>query len=612
MSDNDMIGRHLRLSTTPDQHRRPFLTPTRRRILGIVGLLACAALVGVGATAEAGRRTKVTETAEGSCSATADRLSDAQKAFGEVCAGLRQVDCDSGIDGWTCSDQQITTYVLDGDAEGAVGMVVSFPDSDDPGAAVATPSADQPAQPASSVGPPTPSGSAGADADADADTDSDTGDGDGSDPAATSAGASSDGADPDSADVDPGAATGGEYGAEGPATGAPTPADLPTPQAPSSAVGTPGPGATSPAPSGNSTRNAIDHPFAWDSPWNLPLGTGARYLPAGIEPPGWGPGVDEDILFLDPTAPLAPIVRTSIGWGSTTTRCDGRVVGTYQFGGDRLPVTPGFTTEGDYLNNTPNHAGAWIEPDGRTIRQSQPVHVCTDGTIVTKYDYPDDDIYAGDGIPGAHGGSGMSSLGGTIRLYDLEQGRIDHALKLTIQASQWLSKSQGGYRWPALRADAYVNAPSTESCYYGGTNPSVRMGALLALPADFDVAGLETELGRMMAQAMRDYGGYVVDDVCWDKFMVATEWGPQGRVTDAVEDRWGISMHNREKPTCSSSTPDCRYARDIAAMVEALQVIDNNAPSTPGGPGTRIAPCAPPFTNGTGAPPAGSVCDGAG
>ncbi|MEM9564002.1 MAG: hypothetical protein AAGA93_15380 [Actinomycetota bacterium] len=67
---------------------------------------------------------------------------------------------------------------------------------------------------------------------------------------------------------------------------------------------------------------------------------------------------------------------------------------------------------------------------------------------MTKVDHADDDIVTGDGIPGANGGSGPSSLGGTIRLGDLERGRIGHAIKLTIDASQWLSRSNGGLTPP--------------------------------------------------------------------------------------------------------------------------------------------------------------------
>lgn len=364
---------------------------------------------------------------------------------------------------------------------------------------------------------------------------------------------------------------------------------------------------TVPAPP-EERRDPLDRPFRWDSPWNLPIGDGARYLPAGMVPPGNGYGVDEDVIILEADAPLQQINRTSVGWTRDMTRCEGLIAGTYQLGGDLVPIPAGFTTEGLYLGLTPNHAAAILMPDGRTIRQTQPFHRCTDGRAVSRADYPDADIVSGDGIEGAHGGSGMSSLGGSIRLDDIERGGIDHAIKLTIEAARYLNRDEGGYRWPAVKADGYVDAPTTARCHYGGTDPAFRMGSLLALRPDFDVDALETEFARMVAEAFVSHGGYVVDDSCWDTFLIATEWGPDGRVLDAVRDRYGIDIETSERPGCSASTPDCRYVRDMGVIVSALHIVDNNTAAAPGGPGERIAPCAPPFTDGTGAPPPGSVC----
>ncbi|MEM7272724.1 MAG: hypothetical protein AAF547_06565 [Actinomycetota bacterium] len=545
----------------------------------MAGLLGIVVVLGVVAAADAGRRLRIVRPAADSCYVTAYGLDQAQRDFRANCPGRPQVDCDRGQDGWTCSDQQIESIVIRNRS------TTSAP----PEEAVAAPTSATPAT-SSTIGPTTSSA-----------TEPTTG------PTTIEA-----------TTIAPTSSTAmTTTTVRPPITAAPTTTTTspapptttvrpPITAAPTTTTASPAPPPTA-APA--EVRDPLDQPFAWDSPWNLPLGDGARYVPAGIEPPTWGPGIDEDILFLDPSAPRQQINRTTVGWTLEQTRCAGLVEDVFQFGGDLLPVTPGFTTEDSYTNNTPNHAGAFLEPDGRTIRQSQPVHVCRDGRVVTKVDYPDDDIRTGDGIRGAHGGSGMSSLGGTLRLHDLEQGEITHALKLVIQASQWLSQSDGGYRWPAVKADSYVNAPPTASCHYGGDNPVLRMGALLALPPDFDVEGLETEFGRMLGRALQDYGGYIVDDVCWDKVLIATEWGPQGRVTDEVARRWGIEMQNRERADCTADTPNCRYARDIGAMVRAFHVVDNNSPSTPGGPGARLTTCAPPFADGSGAPPAGSICD---
>ena len=71
----------------------------------------------------------------------------------------------------------------------------------------------------------------------------------------------------------------------------------------------------------------------------------------------------------------------------------------------------------------------------------------------------------GDGAWGAHGGSGLSAIGGTIRSGELSPDAppIPHALKLEGFAhDQYYSGTQGKeeawtmYKWPALGHDIYA------------------------------------------------------------------------------------------------------------------------------------------------------------
>ncbi|MEM9889771.1 MAG: hypothetical protein AAF962_02825 [Actinomycetota bacterium] len=348
-------------------------------------------------------------------------------------------------------------------------------------------------------------------------------------------------------------------------------------------------------------------PFAWDSPWNLPIGAGAEYVAAGIEAPAAGPTAEEAIIVLAPDAPERKIVLTTTGWGGGPPRCSAVDPSSQRFGGEALPLPLDFVTEDGEQARYPGHAGAILAADGRTVYQTQPLHLCIDGTVVSRTDYPSDDLLTGDGIVGAHGGSGLSSLGGTVRLADLDADRIPHAIKLTVNADRFLSQAEGGYRWPATKADAYATDGS-ETCRYGGDRPEVRMGALLALRPDFDVEALRTDFARLLARALVEHGGYVVGDTCRDTVGVVTEWSPEGRVVDEVADRYEIDLAAGEPSNCTSTTPDCDYSQDMAAIVAALHVVDNNTAATPGGPGARLAPCAPSFADGTGGPPAGSVC----
>src|SRR5947199_350321 len=79
----------------------------------------------------------------------------------------------------------------------------------------------------------------------------------------------------------------------------------------------------------------------------------------------------------------------------------------------------------------------------------------------------------GTGNSGAHGGSMLSSLGGTIRLGELVPGgAIRHALKVNLYGNDdyYYDGSTHGYRWPATTADGYASGA------YHGSVPALRMG----------------------------------------------------------------------------------------------------------------------------------------
>ncbi len=346
-------------------------------------------------------------------------------------------------------------------------------------------------------------------------------------------------------------------------------------------------------------RRAERWPFRQDSIWNLPLGSNARLVPAGIgAPTAMGLTADEDVLILTPEAPLKPVMRNTAGWDRSKTRC-GTVTGERVFP-DPVPVPDDFRTDPGYLGLTPNMSGAILMPDGVTVKQTQPLHVCGYGGAVTsQYRFPDDHLQEGDGIRGAHGGSGMSSLGGTLRLGELVPGGvIRHALKVNLFARKYLRYAAGdptpGYRWPAVQADGYA-AQASHPCRYGGQVPELEMGALLALRPDFDLARLRTEPARILARALMEYGAYVVDDTCWDVFAITTEWSPDGRVIEEFQAAWGWPFETSQVSTCTGAEAECRWAKDIADILVSLQVVDDNRPESPGGAGLRRQPPAPPF-----------------
>ncbi len=264
------------------------------------------------------------------------------------------------------------------------------------------------------------------------------------------------------------------------------------------------------------TRNKFLWPFTSTSIWNMPIGRAAVYVSVHIAAPTIQTLTsDQDIIVMDPTAPLMSLQHSGAGWGGGN-RCSAS--------GPALASVP---IPADFLvpSDRHNDALAVVMPDGQTVVQGQPFARCAAAAIGTVLALaPSDNLY-GAGILGAHGGSGLSSLGGTIRLNELVPGgQIRHALKVNLDAAADLYPSPG-FRWPAIRHNSC--APGC----YGGSVPALEMGSLLAIPTSVDInaLGLETAPGRMLAWTLQNYGAYVADNTARSVFSIETEDGPSGR-----------------------------------------------------------------------------------
>jgi hypothetical protein len=335
-------------------------------------------------------------------------------------------------------------------------------------------------------------------------------------------------------------------------------------------------------------RDPLQQPFASTSIWNMPIGSGAVYVPANIATAtGTTLETDGDVIVLEPTAPALDIETNTADWNPTLSRCAPE--GPLLFS---APVPSAFVVP-DPMAQTPNSGLAVLLADGRTIKQTQPFARCTaDQPGTSHYLFPDVDLY-GPGIPGAHGGSGLSAIGGTLRLGELRRGGAAprHVLKLELYAHADYyndGKMVDCYRWPATGCDGYFD-DATNPLRYGGTNPSLKPGSLLALPTKTSIAslGLSTQPAEMLAWTLQNYGAYLVDDTAWSATAICTEQGATGDFTAQFESDWGLAMDT--KGTTGT------FASDVARIVAALAVVDNNAPSTVGGGGTPLQPLAPPI-----------------
>ena len=124
------------------------------------------------------------------------------------------------------------------------------------------------------------------------------------------------------------------------------------------------------------------------------------------------------------------------------------------------------------------------------------------------------------------------------------------------------------------------------------------MGALLALPPSFDISSLDSEPARILARALQRYGAYVVDQAGWSAAALAVEWGPNGRVKTEFQQVWGYPMDGH-RPKASSPAHQ-QFLADMEEIYKALHIVNDNTRTSIGGAGTRLAPWAPPFADGSG------------
>jgi hypothetical protein len=348
-------------------------------------------------------------------------------------------------------------------------------------------------------------------------------------------------------------------------------------------------------------RQAIQWPFTNNSAWNTPLGSSAEFMSANLFDSSRGQGYEafynfhsDDDYFIITTEsdPLVPWFNQG-HWGGPATHeayCN---------------ITGKFVKELHFPKNLTvnmwgnNNAAGLLQPDSRTLFTMQPLYVCDPGSPILAFDfnnaYPTD-IMNDTGEIGGHGGSGLSAVGGTIRLGELSpaSGPIRHALKLELFAHLWYYRPLDGnrsncYRWPANTCDGYAFDTSSSDCY-NGTDSNVRPGSLLAVPpknVPSVNAMLKTLPAKKILQALSQFGGYLVDDTAWNSTSICTEHG----VADEFMKDYGFSFTVNDNKGGQNSN----WYEDLLLLFRSLYVVANNDESNIGGGGTPIAPVAPPF-----------------
>jgi hypothetical protein len=333
-------------------------------------------------------------------------------------------------------------------------------------------------------------------------------------------------------------------------------------------------------------RDHLLQPFADASIWNTPIGDGATTASAGLAPALYHASdwVTVDPIFLgmdadDPTKTLS--TRTTVN------------------GTPGATVTPNYTIPGGTTVHVPadlSHTGTWNgiagfvdSSDTTKAWQGQTLYLTAGGNPSWAYTKPlgQTDLL-GDGIAGIHGGSGLSGLGGTIRKWEWDGTEpILHALSMNLYGRRFLSTSTSGYRWPATKADSGYNtdlypgqtgvnqlltANGTDN-YYGSANTNMKMGSLLCLPQNYDIASITNAQVKRIATALRDFGAYVVDNTARDVHAFSVE--------STIKSSWegaGATFHS-----------------ELMDVISDLLVVTNSASNAIGGGGTPYADPPPPL-----------------
>lgn len=365
-------------------------------------------------------------------------------------------------------------------------------------------------------------------------------------------------------------------------------------------------------------------PFSSTSIWNTAIGSKAQFENAGLfsTPDKYPTQFHNDQDFILRSSNQDPLVNwvDQGNWGGDD-HCTvtGKVVRTLHFPHDWTSASDcrGHPSEPNKCLSPPgqpnNNAMGLLMPDNVTIVQMQPVYRCAQGApLLARFgnstdgcpqQFPNVTSIFGDGTLGSHGGSGLSGIGGTIRLGELTGPEpIKHALKLELQ-HQWyygLKKLQpataynggrGQYLWPATGSDS--GTEKAPGGLYTGTNPHVAPGALLALPGSI-AAGINvtTVVGKKIKQALTDYGGYIVDDtgagnsvaLCMDS-----------AVNDEMRAKFGYAMTYPHGVSADSKDPGRALYFDLLNIFRSLHAVVNNGPNAIGGGGVPRIPTKPPI-----------------
>lgn len=290
------------------------------------------------------------------------------------------------------------------------------------------------------------------------------------------------------------------------------------------------------------TRDPALWPFAVDSPWNSPIGTGAVF--GGPEDPRTAAISSPDVYAsINSAAWSFPVAMATASDPLQTI---------YSPSGDvTLRIPPGTEPAEPVGGDASLHV---VDPTRRVVDEMWDArHSGTEWTAghIVRTDLRGPGV--GQGGARAYGGSGF---GGLIRTWELFWGVMRHPLAMALPRSL----QRMGPVWPAIFEDD--GADET----YGGPIP---LGTLFAIPSSVNVESLGlSRQGLLIAKALQQFGAYDVD---------STD-GPMVFYAETSAEPWLGGARD-----------------DVRKLQPLLRVVTNNSPTSRGGGGWPLAPAAPPL-----------------
>ncbi|RCJ19827.1 hypothetical protein A6S26_03580 [Nostoc sp. ATCC 43529] len=301
-----------------------------------------------------------------------------------------------------------------------------------------------------------------------------------------------------------------------------------------------------------SKRDAAYWPFATNSPWNMPIGSKAKFEP--VSSPQWTTNALKYGFIINSTDYTIPVyIATYSDPIRKVYRTDNKTQGYVAFQ-QRVPDSAKPSPGGDAHLAIIDQTHSYVTEMLRGKRRS-------DGNLEAPF--PNKIDLRGTGIFKDYHGScayGGSCIAGLIRKGEIKTG-INHALRISITTAVLNKNAPAGkpYVWPANTAD------DGDGRSYKGTG-NVYMGSLLAIPPNVNIEEIASKgtPAYNLAKALQDYGAYVVD-------------------------RGHLNLY--AEPTAKDEVKTLMYNSSIPKY---LQVVVNNSPSSVGGGGKRRRPLAPP------------------